>query len=107
MVLTDKQKRWASLAGGILFVLAQFSFFIAGFPDRYTYDDVTVVLVISDDCMSYITQSPIQKLPSNKCIREIKYLQYRIELLLIELENVESRNSTVFSNQNDMQATSH
>lgn len=93
MVLTDNQKRIIQAVGGVLFLLGNISFYLAGLNS--TEEPTTVVLVISEECLAYVTQYPIQMIPSDRCIREIKYLEYRINVLYKEIDNVESRNNAL------------
>jgi hypothetical protein len=86
MVLSDRLKRWLSIGGAFCLVVGQFALYMAGTQE--VKEELVVQVVISDECLEYVTQSPIQRLPNEHCIREIRYLNYRIRILLEEVNRV-------------------
>lgn len=89
MVLNQTTKKWLSIIGGVAFVVAQASFMILGIIDANEPEYKVEAVIITEDCLEYVEQNPVQSLPGNHCVRQLKYLKYRIDLVLTEVENVD------------------
>lgn len=90
MVLDEDQKRILQGIAALLFVVIQTAVYLSlGETSQVPKEGDKLETIIDKDCLPYIYQVPIQSLPPDYCVRQIKYLSYRINLLVSELNRVD------------------